>query len=232
MTDAPTPMSFFQGLRTGLPFVLMIVPFGAVFGLIATEAGLPVVQVMVLSALVIAGASQVTAIGLMEQGAPAAVVLGASLAVNMRMAMYSASIAPWIGAAPLWQRAAAAYLLVDQVYALSIARYEAEPRASVRARVGYYAGVAAPVVPAWYGATLLGALFGDLIPDALPAGAIVPVVFAALLAPLLRTRAHVAAAVVSSVLAVLLSGLPYSLGLPAAALAAMLTGAEIERRRA
>ena len=225
-------MSFAEGVRSGLPFVLMIVPFGAIFGLVATEAGLPILQVMVLSALVIAGASQITAIGLMEQGAPAAVVLFASLAVNLRMAMYSASLAPWIGGAPLWQRATAAYLLVDQVYVLSIARYEAEPRAALGARMAYYAGVAAPVVPGWYGATLMGALFGDMIPDALSAEAIVPVVFAALLAPLLRTKAHLAAALASSVLAVLLSGLPWSLGLPVAAISAMLVGSEIERRGA
>ena len=223
-------MSFLSGLRTGLPFVLMIVPFGVIFGLVATEAGLPIGKVLALSALVIAGSAQITAVGLLEQGASAAVVLGASLLVNLRMAMYSAALAPWLGAASLWRRAAAAYLLVDQVYALALARYEAEPEAPLAARLAYYFGVAAPVVPAWYGATWAGALFGDLLPDALPTGAIVPVTFAALLAPLLRTRAHLAAAGTSAVLAVALAGLPWSLGLPIAALAAMAVGAEVERR--
>lgn len=223
-------MGFRSGFVDGAPFVLVIVPFGAIFGLIATEAGLPIAQVMTLSALVIAGAAQVTAIGLLEQGAPAAVILGASLMVNARMAMYSASIAPYLGAAPLWQRALAAYLLVDQVYALSIARFERE-EASVARRMAYYAGVAAPVVPFWYGATYAGARFGASIPEALPTGAVIPVAFAALVAPMLRTRAHVAAALCASVLSVLLASLPWSLGLPVSALAAMTVGAEMERRR-
>ena len=42
----------------------------------------------------------------------------ASLAVNLRMAMYSASLVAHLGPARLWQRALVAYLNVDQTYAL------------------------------------------------------------------------------------------------------------------
>ena len=223
-------MTFGRGILDGAPFVIVILPFGALFGLLATEAGLPIAQVMALSALVIAGASQLTAVELIEQGAPALLVLGAALTVNLRMAMYSAALAPHLGAAPLWQRAAAAYLLVDQVYALSTAAYEARPDAPMPRRMAYYAGTAAPVVPCWFGATYAGAAFGAAFPAGLPLEAVVPLAFMALVAPALRTLAHLGAALTSAVLAVLLAGLPCAAGLPVAALAAMVVGAEIERR--
>jgi hypothetical protein len=53
-----------------------------------------------------------------------------------------------------------------------------------------------------------------------------------MVAPALRSAPHVAAALVATVLALLLSGLPWNLGLILAAGAAMATGAAVERRLA
>ena len=53
-----------------------------------------------------------------------------------------------------------------------------------------------------------------------------------MVAPALRTLAHIAAAVTSVVLALALGFIPLNLGLLAAAVAAMMVGAEVERRMA
>ena len=164
-------------------------------------------------------------------------VLLTALAVNLRMAMYSASLAPHLGAAPLWQRALVAYMMVDQAYATAILRYETHPDEGTSARIAYYFGAVLLICPVWYLATLGGAVLGDLIPPSLPIAAAVPIAFFALVGPMLRTLAHVVATLVSVTGALALSGLPYSLGLLAAALAAMLAGAAVElwserRRRA
>ena len=63
--------------------------------------------------VVIAGASQFTAIQLMTENASIWAVLAASLAVNLRMAMYSASLQPHLGTAPLWQRLLVGYVNFD-----------------------------------------------------------------------------------------------------------------------
>jgi predicted branched-subunit amino acid permease len=222
--------AFRRGLVDASPFLLVVGPFAALFGAVATEAGLDVAQTMGFSVLVIAGASQLTALQLMSENAPVAVILASALAVNLRMAMYSASLAPWIGSAPLWQRAVAAYLLVDQSYAVSLAAYESEPRWTIRQRMALFVGTIALVAPVWYGCTLAGALAGRAIPEELALDFAVPVTFIALIAPGLRTLAHVAAALVAVVLGLALAGLPYNLGLLLAALAAMVVGAELERR--
>jgi len=232
MTAATTKSDFWRGLRDGSPFILAVMPFGLLFGALATEAGLDFFQVMSMSVLVIAGAAQFTALAQMQDAAPVALVIAAALMVNMRMAMYSASLAPHLGAAPLWQRAIAAYILVDNTYAVAISEYERNPENSSRNKVAYYFGSAVPSWVFWYFSTFLGAYLGQSIPPEWALDFAVPIAFIAIFAPLLRTIAHVAAAFTSIVMALVLAFLPYSLGLFIAAGLAMVAGAEVERRTA
>lgn len=224
-----TATPYRRGLLHGLPFVLIVAPFGALFGVVASEAGLSLAQVMGFSSLVIAGASQFVALQLMLDGVPTAVVVLSALAVNLRMAMYSAALAPHLGPAPAWQRAALAYLLIDQVYALAQSAYDDHEAWSVADKVGYMAGTALFIVPAWLAATWAGAALGAMIPPDWPLDFAVPLAFIALVGPMLRTRAHAAAAFVSVAGALALAWMPWNLGLIVAALAAMAVGAELER---
>jgi len=236
MTTSSTKSAFLAGLRDGAPFLLVITPFATLFGVAATEAGLDLLQTMSFSVLVIAGAAQFSALQLMLDGASVPLVLLASLAVNLRMAMYSAALVPHLGAAPFWQCALVAYVNFDQTYTTSIARFERAPPLSVAEKVMYFMGVASSVTPAWYGFTLIGALAGASIPAAFALDFAVPITFLALVAPMLRTLAHLAAACVSVLGTLALSWLPAGVGLLLAAVAAMGTGVLIEtlieRRRA
>ncbi len=217
-----------RGLLDSLPFLLVIVPFGMLFGVAATEAGLPIAQVMAFTVLVIAGAAQFTALQLLQDNAPVAIILVAALAVNLRMAMYSASLAPHLGKARLWQRALAAYLLVDQSYALAHPAFEAEKDAPAGRKLAYFMATMITIAPAWYAATYAGARLGAAVPDGFALDFAVPITFLALVAPALKTLPHVIAAAVSVALALALSWVPYSLGLMVAALAAMAAGAQAE----
>lgn len=221
---------FRRGVAEGLPFIVIMVPFGALFGVLGVEAGLPLDQVMAFSVLVIAGASQFTAVQLMVDGVPAAVVVLSALAVNLRMVMYSASMVPHLGAAPLWQRSIIAYMLVDQTYALAQNAYDTEPGWSVADKVAYFAGVALPVFPAWVGATWAGAVLGAQVPDGWQLDFAMPLAFVALVGPMLKSRAHIAAAFVSVVAALSLWWVPWNLGLILAAGLGMVVGAEVDRR--
>jgi predicted branched-subunit amino acid permease len=82
-----------------------VVPFAILFGVVGTEAGLNLAQVMGFSIGVVAGASQFAALQLMSENAPALIVVASALAVNLRMAMYSAALAPHLGPASLRDRA-------------------------------------------------------------------------------------------------------------------------------
>lgn len=228
MPPATSNSTFGAGARAGLPFILVVVPFATLFGVVAGEAGLNVAETLAFSFAVVAGAAQFTALQLMQEQAPVLVVLISALAVNLRLAMYSASLTPHLGAAPLWQRACVAYLTVDQSFTTSMAAYDRHPGWTLRQKLGFFFGTCTPILPAWLAATVGGALIGQQIPPEYALDFAVPITFIAMVAPMLRTPAHVAAALTSVLGALGLGFLPFGTGLLVAAVAAMLVGARIE----
>jgi 4-azaleucine resistance transporter AzlC len=231
MTSTTSKFAFVSGFWAGLPFIAVGFPFAMFFGIIATEAGMSVAQAMGFTIVVIAGASQFTAVQLMSDAVPVWSVIAAALAVNLRMAMYSASLQPHLATAPLWQRALVAYINFDASYAISIARYEKEPSLSVSEKAGFFLGSVSLMTPLWFLGTYIGAVAGDRFLNGFNIDFAMPILFLALAAPMLKTLAHLAAAVTSVIAMLALSGMPSGTGLLLAAFIAMAVGAEIERRR-
>lgn len=221
---------YWRGVRDGAPFVLVVCPFALLFGVVATEAGLALSQTMGMSVLVIAGAAQFASLQLLVEQAPAVVAVLTGLAVNLRMAMYSASLTPHLGRAPLGLRALAAYFMVDQVYALAIQRFVGEELA-LDEKLAYYFGVATPVCPLWYLCCFLGAVVGTRIPPELALDFAVPITFIAMVAPMLRGAPNLVAAATAVGVALLAAELPWNTGLVLAGLAGMVAGAGAELAR-
>ena len=230
MPKASTRHAFWLGMRDSLPFLLVIVPFGMLFGVLANEAGWRLTETLAMSAVVIAGASQFTALQLLSEHAPLVICIIAPLAINLRMAMYSASLAPHLAGVPRWQRALMAYGLTDQSYGVAMNRYALSPKMGREERVAHYFGTLVPVCLPWWIATWAGAVAGTAIPEWLALDFAVPITFIALFAPALRDRPHVAAAVVAIGVALLFAFLPWNLGLIVASLAGMAAGAWLELR--
>ncbi|MGB7316937.1 MAG: AzlC family ABC transporter permease [Planktotalea sp.] len=228
MVSSSVKSAYRAGIRDGAPFILVIIPFSMLFGVLATEAGLSIFETVSFSFVVIAGAAQFTALQLMGEQAPTLVVLASALAVNLRMAMYSASLTPHIGGAPIWQRAIAAYFTVDQSYAISITKFENAPELSAQEKIAYFFGTATPVCPLWWVFTLVGALIGEAIPASFALDFAVPITFLAIIAPALRTRAHVGAAISAAVLSLMFFTVPYNLGILMAGIGGMIVGARLE----
>lgn len=224
-----TAKSFFwRGCLDAAPIILVATPFGMLFGVLATEAGLSIFESMTFTITVFAGGAQFTALQLLQENAPTLVIIASALAVNLRLAMYSAALTPYLGAAPLWQRSIAAFFTVDQSYALSVVKFEQEPKLTLTQRMAYFAGTNAPVVPTWCGGSLVGAILGERIPSELPLDFALPIAFLAIVAPAMRTLPHVIAALVAIAVALASAGLPYNLGLLVGSLAGMLAGARAE----
>ncbi|MEM6372928.1 MAG: AzlC family ABC transporter permease [Pseudomonadota bacterium] len=228
MPFTTTNSAFWAGVRDGAPFMAVAGPFAMLFGVLATEAGLNVFEVMSFSIVVIAGAAQFTALQLMQDEAPTVIVLLSALAVNLRVAMYSAALTPYLGRARLWQRVFVAYLLVDQSFALSHARFEADATMTLGQRLGYYFGTCLLVMIVWFGFSYLGAAIGTTLPPGLPLDFALPIAFLSMVAPMMRTLPHLIAAGVAIVVALLAVSIPYSLGLIVAGTAGMMAGAQAE----
>jgi predicted branched-subunit amino acid permease len=165
---------------------------------------------------------------MLQDHAPTVLILATALAVNLRMLMYSVTLAPHFGAASLGVRAVMAYALVDQSFALSVVEFEKRPNLSLTEKIAYFFGVVTPIVPVWMGATVAGALAGRAIPAEWGMDFAVPITFLAMTAPMLRTWPHVTAALVAVGMTLTLGFLPYGTGLLVGAAAGMAAGAAQE----
>ncbi len=223
--------AFLAGFIAGMPFLLVIGPFAVLFGVVAVEAGLDMPQAVGMSVVVIAGSAQLTAVQLLSESAPAWAAMAAALAVNLRMAMYSASLQPHLGSAPLWQRVVVSYLNFDVSYALGIAHFDERPERPTEQKFVYFLGTIALTAPLWVVGTLIGAAAGEALPDSALIDFAMPILFLAIVGPMLKTLAHLAAAVSSAIAAMLLFWLPTGIDLLVAGAIAMAVGAEVERRR-
>ena len=191
--------------------------------------GIPPLEAMALSVVVYAGASMLAATQLLAGGAPLAVILLTALFINLRFMIYSASIRPHLAALPVRWRLAAGYLLADNAYALSVARFTEHPQ--MKGKAGYYFGAAVTVWLTWQAAVGAGIALGAGLPATWRLEFAAPLAFIALTVPLLRDRAMVAAALAAAATAVAAAGLPLRLGLAAAALAGLTAGLLVGRRR-
>ena len=199
------------GVRDVAPMMVGVAPFGMITGVSAAAVGVAPPEALGMSALVFAGASQLAGLALLGQGASWWVILLTTFMINLRMAMYSASIAPWLIRLRPLTRLGLAYLMTDQAYAFSILRYGREDDAFPRR--DYYLGVALPLWALWMAATAAGVLLGAQIPPAWQLDFAIPLTFLAMLAPAVVDRPSFIAAITGGGLALLLQGLPYNLGL-------------------
>lgn len=220
--------AFRRGVIDVLPVMLGVVPFGLIAGIAAVEAGLGLAEALGFSVIYFAGASQLAALDLIGRDATALAAIATAAIINARMLMYGASLAPQLAHLPLRQRIGAAYLLVDQVYALSVVRWGREP---TMPRLPYYLGTALPLWVGWQFFTAVGALAGTAVPESVPLGFTVPLVFLALLVPAMHDRPTVAAGVVAGVVATVAAPLPAHSGMPLAAVAGIAAGVVVARGR-
>ena len=218
------------GARAVAPMLVGVIPFGLVAGASPVAEGLGTDAAIGFSTIVFAGASQLAAIDVLGEGGSALVAAVAAWTINLRMVLYSASLAPHLADEPLRTRLGMAYVLTDQAYAISIARWDGTDDPA--RRVPYYLGGALTLWVNWQLVTILGAVIGSSVPDDVNLEFAVPLVFLVLLVPVLVTRPAVVAALVGGFGAVLAAEVGVgSLSLTVGAVAGIVAGAVVDQRR-
>lgn len=221
---------FVYGIGDSIPMIVGLVPFGLIYGALASLAGLSLGQVLGMSLLVYAGSAQFIAISLLTLGSGAVVILLTTLVVNLRHVLYSAALQPYVGGLPQRWRVPLAFSLTDETFAVVQRRYLA--RGMAQHGQWYHAGVAMALYLAWLGSSLVGALFGLRVPNLAGWGLDFAMLatFIGIVVPALRSQPQIAAALVAGAVALLCHTWPYKLGLMAAALCGIALGVCLERR--
>ena len=207
--------------------LLGTVPFGVITGVAMVASGIAPPAAMAMSVIVFAGASMIASAQLLASGAPALMVVIATVFINLRFMMYSASLRPHLIGAPLRWRLLAGYLLADGAYGLSLGRF-AEEREDA-GKLGFFLGAGVAIWVTWQAAVLAGILIGAGLPASWRLEFAAPLAFIAMSVPLLRDRAMVAAALAAGVTVMLAHGLPLRLSIPLAALTGIAVGLAARR---
>lgn len=207
------------GLRSGAvaiaPILVGVAPVGVVAGATPVAHGMPWDVPVGFSTILFAGASQLAAIEVLTGGGTALVAVITACTMNLRMAAYSASLAPEAAGLRLRRRLVMAYLLTDEAYAISILRWSdddaggGDPGIDGRDedRWWFYLGAGASLWLTWQITTLLGIWIGDAVPSGAHLDFAVPLAFLALLVPTLVRRPAVVAAVVGGTIALVAGAL-------------------------
>jgi 4-azaleucine resistance transporter AzlC len=220
--------AFLLGVRALLPMLLGVAPFGVIYGVVALQSGIPPLAAFLMSSLVFAGSAQFLLAQLVGAGAPALLSIGAVGLINLRHALYSASVAPVLHALPRRWKLLLAYLLTDEAYAAAIPHLLTAPQSPVAHWILFGSGFA--LWAGWQLSTLAGVLIGAQLPADLGLDFALPLTFIAIVVPLIDNRARLITALTAGVVAVLLVTLPFKTGLFAAALAGLGAGAFAQGR--
>ena len=233
---------FTRGVRAELPILVGVAPFGMIFGVLALQAGLSHLQAQSMSAIVFAGSSQIVFAQLVHLAAPGWVIVLTVAVVNLRHALYSASLAPYIQRLrPAWKWLLS-YLLTDEAFAVAVINYQSQPDPAVMAaneqhiestpdlRHWFTLGAGLALWSTWQLSTAAGIFLGAVVPKSWSLDFTLALTFIALVVPNLKDRAATLTALVAGVVALLAFGIPYKLGLMVAALVGILCGLLVEAR--
>ncbi len=223
---------FLNGCKAELPILLGVLPFGMIYGVLALQAGLPPAPAMAMSLIVFAGSAQFIGSQLMAQNAGGLVIIATTFVVNLRHALYSASVAPFIKQVPMRWKVLLAYLLTDEAYAVTITRFTQPDSSAALNKHWFYLGAGITLWASWQSSTAIGIFVGQLIPASWSLDFTLALTFIALVVPNLKDRASVAAAVSAGIMAAFSYTWPYKLGLFAAALTGIVVGMLVESRSA
>lgn len=218
---------FLAGARDQLPLLLGVIPFGLIFGALAISIGLTPLETQGFSLFVFAGSSQFIAVSLIGEMAPALVIIATIFTVNLRHALYSASMSPRFRPLSIYWKLSLSWLLTDEAFATASTRYRRGQGTNAH---WYMFGTGLTLWIAWQISTALGVLLGVEITANFPLAFALPLTFIALLVPTLVDRASIATAVSAGLFAVLLHGLPLRLGLLIGALIGVGVGVWLDRR--
>jgi 4-azaleucine resistance transporter AzlC len=225
-------LEFFAGIKAELPILLGVSPFGMIYGVLALSAGLPATLALAMSSIVFAGSAQFVGAQLIGGGAPGIVVVLTAFIINLRHILYGASVAPYLAHLnPRW-KCLLAYLLTDEVYAVTITRFTRQPASApgLSCPEWYFLGAGLAQWTVWQASTVVGIALGAQIPPGWALDFAVALTFIALVVPALTDRPSVAAALAAGIVAVLTGAFPYRLGLVVAALIGIAIGVLVEGR--
>ncbi len=170
-----------KGVMKATPIIMGYIPVGIAFGLVASNSDVPLLVAVGLSSIVYTGASQFMAVNGIALGMPLIQIIIATLIMNMRHLIMSASVASRLKPESKPFRPLIAFWVTDESYALTSLDKTLEHPMLL--------GIQGAAYLSWNVATVIGFFVGDLLPPLLQEsmGITLYVLFGILLVPSIKS---------------------------------------------
>ena len=229
-TRKSSPLSqFFEGAKDTFPLIVGAIPFGIIFGTLATTAGLSFGATMGMSMFVFAGASQFVCLSLVVAGTAWPMIVLTTFVVNLRHMLYGATMVPFYKKLnPLW-KILLAFGLTDETFAVAVNRYNQKD--GVPGKHYYNLGSMVFMYTNWNLCTIIGLTAGNAFPGISHWGLdfAMPATFIGIVIPYLVSKPMWASVITAGTVSIMAGGLPHKLGLMVAALAGVTAGVICEK---
>ena len=148
------------GFLTCLPIAFGVAGYGVAFGVLADRVGLSAAEAALMSATVVAGASQIVAVELWTDPIPIATILLTTFAINLRYSLMGAALEPWFRHLSAKRAYGSLFLMADENWALTMRDLK-----TGSGRGAFLLGSGLAVWSFWVVSTVVGVLAGGAIGD-------------------------------------------------------------------
>ena len=189
-----------EGAKRVLPIALGDAAYGLVFGVLAQQAKLSVLEVLLMSTFVFAGSAQLIVLSLWIMPLSISTIVLTTLIINTRMILMGAAISPWFKHLSRVKAYITIYFLSDETWALTMSDFR---QGGHNAALMLGSGLVLFVV--WVSSTVTGRMLGSIVSDPARWGLdfVFTAVFLALLVPLWRGKSDLLPWIVAAMVAVL-----------------------------
>ncbi len=166
------------GARQSIPLALSVFAYGTVFGVLARQTEMSLVEAAAMSAMVYAGSAQLIVLDLWTTPLPVLTIVLTTLIVNLRHLLMGAALRPWFSKLSASQAYGSAFFIVDESWALTMREFMFGGSDGA-----FLIGSGLTLFAAWLGATVTGYVMGTMVqnPARLGLDFAFPAVFVALL---------------------------------------------------
>jgi len=149
---------YLQGIKAGVPIILGIIPVGVAFAIMARQSGFSILETIMMSAAVFAGASQMVSVNMYSQGADLLAIILATFVINLRHLIMSTCIMHKMKSDNVLMKALVSFGITDESFAI-FTNLERE-----EATIGFFMGLISVTYSTWVLSTVLGAISVKLLP--------------------------------------------------------------------
>ena len=192
---------FWLGALHIIPLCLAVFPWGVLTGSMAVSQGFTPLQSIGLSVFLFAGAAQLVTISMVAAGSGFVAICLTILVITAQHLLYALILREHVSSLPLKKRLPVAFLLTDELFALSVGKKSYD--------FAYLMGAGLCFYLAWIGFTLIGVVLAASVPNLADYHLDFSIVatFIAIVVPMIKRLSSLVGVVIALTLSLVLSSL-------------------------